>query len=390
MGPGRAVVVGAGILGLWSALRLRQAGWEVEVVDGWEPGHPRATSGDENRVIRCGYGGARLYAGWAARALAAWRAAESEWGTRLLHRCGVLWMAASARAEPYLRSSLEDLRALGKPCAVLDPAELARRYPQVRTAGIRLALLEPDAGALMARRACLAAKEALERIGATFRRDWIGASTPAARSSRGSARRLEAARGASGARYEADRFLFACGPWLPSLFPQLLGRRIRVTHKEVFYFGTPAGDDRFDAARLPVWMELGAECYGVPSLEGKGFKLHPDLPGRRVDPTTMERRTSPRFLSMARACLARRFPALRGAPLLETRVCQYESTPDDHILLDRHPSLENVWMVGGGSGHAFKHAPVIGELAAEAVASGRRDGIPPELRLDHRPRGRHF
>ena len=141
---------------------------------------------------------------------------------------------------------------------------------------------------------------------------------------------------------------------------------------------------------MPVWMELGKSCYGVPSLEGKGFKLHPDLQGRRVDPTRLERRTSARFLNMARACLRRRFPSLRAAPVIETRVCQYESTDDDHMIFDQHPDLADVWIAGGGSGHCFKHGPVIGEMVAEVLADGHSERIPAPFRLTHAPRGRNF
>jgi glycine/D-amino acid oxidase-like deaminating enzyme len=66
-----------------------------------------------------------------------------------------------------------------------------------------------------------------------------------------------------------------------------------------------------------------------------------------------------------------RFPAMKGAPLVETRVCQYENTPDNHLIVDRHPEAENVWLVGGGSGHGFKHGPALGEMVAELVMEGK-------------------
>lgn len=380
----RFVVVGAGIMGLWTALTLREMGHEVELIDAWEPGHPRATSADESRVIRCGYGGSRLYAGWARRSLDLWDRRQREWGVPLLHRCGVLWLVA--REEAYARACIDDLMALRVPHEQMDGSHLERRYPQMRTRGIRWAILEPEAGALMARRACLALAARILAAGGRFR--LAVAAAPSAAGAPGGA--LAAVRLRSGDRVDGDEFLFACGPWMPRLFPGLVGPKIRVTHKEVFYFGTPPGDDRFSAARLPIWMELGASCYGVPSLEGKGFKLHPDLQGRRVDPTRVDRTTSPVFLRMARRCLARRFPALRGAPVVETRVCQYEATADDHMIFDRHPVHRNVWLAGGGSGHCFKHGPVIGEMIADVMSRRSPEAIPEPLRLSHRPAGRNF
>lgn len=384
MAEARFVVVGAGVMGLWSALLLREMGHDVLLVDAWEPGHARATSGDENRVIRCGYGGSRLYAEWARRSLTLWEQRERQWRIPLLLRCGVLWMVAGE--EPYARACQEDLEALKVPCERLDRDSFSRRYPQVRPAGIRWGLLEPESGALLARRACHALFAAFLRAGGRFQMARV--LPPAAAVSKKN--RLAGIRVAGGATIRGGDFLFAAGPWLPGLFPRLLGSRIRVTHKEVYYFGTPPGDDRFDAARMPIWMELGTHCYGLPSLEGKGFKMHPDLQGRRVDPTTLERRTSPRFLRMARECLSRRFPAMKDAPVVETRVCQYESTRDDHMIFDRHPGMENLWLAGGGSGHCFKHGPVIGEMIASTLENGDASSVPASLRLSHRPSGRNF
>ena len=384
MADGRFVVVGAGVMGLWSALLLRESGHDVLLVDAWEPGHARATSADENRVIRCGYGGSRLYAAWAQRSLAIWDRRQRDWEIPLLYRCGVLWMVAGQEA--YARACQSDLEALGTHHERLDRRAFAKRYPQVRPAGIRWGLLEPDSGALMARRACHALYAAFTRAGGRFLMARVLAPAPGP----GSSGRIRNVRLAGGGVIGGEDFLFAAGPWLPGLFPNLLSRRIRVTHKEVFYFGTPPGDDSFTGARLPIWMELGTDCYGVPSLEGKGFKMHPDLQGRVVDPTSLERRTSPRFLKMARECLRRRFPLMRDAPVVETRVCQYETTRDDHMIFDRHPDAPNIWMAGGGSGHCFKHGPVIGEMIAAAMETGDLSGVPASLRLAHRPEGRNF
>lgn len=383
----RIAVVGAGIMGLWSALLLREAGHDVVLVDGWGSGHARAASGGESRVIRCGYGGTSLYAAWAQRALRIWEDRQRSWATSLFHRTGVLWLVAG---DPrYASASLRTLERLRVRHERIPRRGLARRYPQIRTDGVAWALLEPDAGALMARKACLAITDRFERDGGTILREHVTTDADGvAGTIRGS--RLLAVRLSSGKMLRADRFLFACGAWLPALFPRLLRRRIRVTRKDVFFFGTPPGDDRFLPPRQPVWLELGTGCYGVPPLDGRGFKLHPDLPGARIDPSKIERRPSSRMLREARACLARRFPDLAAAPLLESRVCQYAATPDRHLLLDRVPGLDNAWIAGGGSGHGFKHGPVIGELAAEAVGRNRADLVPEPLRLGHRPAGDHF
>jgi glycine/D-amino acid oxidase-like deaminating enzyme len=173
-----------------------------------------------------------------------------------------------------------------------------------------------------------------------------------------------------GTRLEADAFVFACGPWLPSLFPDVVGTNLTATRQEVFYFGTPAGDARFRGPDLPVWMDFAAgsrsgQIYGIPG--SAGFKVADDAPGPVMDPTTGERSVSADGVARARAFLALRFPALADAPLIGSEVCQYESTPDDHFIIDRHPRAPNLWIVGGGSGHGYKMGPAVGEMVASLV-----------------------
>jgi glycine/D-amino acid oxidase-like deaminating enzyme len=90
---------------------------------------------------------------------------------------------------------------------------------------------------------------------------------------------------------------------------------------------------------------------------------------RSIDPDTGDR-TAVETVPAVRAYLTRRFPALHDAPLVGAEVCQYENTCNGDFLIDRHPALENVWLVGGGSGHGFKHGPVVGEYVARLVTEG--------------------
>jgi glycine/D-amino acid oxidase-like deaminating enzyme len=161
--------------------------------------------------------------------------------------------------------------------------------------------------------------------------------------------------------------VFACGPWLGKMFPELLGPRIFPTRQEVFFFGTPPGDLRFAPAALPTWLFTMDEVYGMPDLENRGLKVALDAHGMRIDPDTQSRWASPEVADWARRYVARRFPALKDALIVETRVCQYENTSNGDFLIDRHPELENVWLAGGGSGHGFKHGPAFGEYAAALV-----------------------
>jgi glycine/D-amino acid oxidase-like deaminating enzyme len=352
-------VIGAGAFGGWTALSLRRRGAAVTLIDAWGPGHTRASSGGETRVIRATYGSRAVYTRMAARALRLWRefgAAEAG----LLRTTGVLWMFGSD--DRFGRASAAAFGAEGLQIDDLSPRDAAVRFPQIDFDGVASVLWEPDAGYLFARRACAHVVDRFVAEGGVYRQAAVaapvsidGAATP----------RVALADGDS---LVADAVVFACGPWLAPMFPDLVGARLSVTRQEVYYFGTPAGDARFSDAAMPVWLDCGARVmYGIPDGGGRGFKIADDTSGPPIDPTNGARDVTASGVASARAFLARRFPALRDAPLVAGEVCQYESTPDSHFILDRHPRAPQVWIAGGGSGHGFKMGPAIGELLASYV-----------------------
>ena len=353
-------VIGAGAFGGWTALYLLRRGARVTLLDAWGPGNSRASSGGETRVIRGTYGPNQPYTKMAARALQLWQEHEKRWNRQFLHRIGVLWMAA-AGDDQFERGSLPMLRAAGIPYEQLSGQELEKRWPQINREGVRWGIYEPQSGFLTARVACRAVLDGFLAEGGEYRqaavlpRDLDGA-------------KWDGLPLSDGSKLSADPYVFACGPWLGRLFPRTIGDRIRVTKQEVFFFGTPAGDDRFSEAKLPVWADHRERfVYGIPGNEGRGFKIADDTRGPEFDPSSGDRSLSADGLKSVREYLGWRFPALKDAPLLESRVCQYENSPDDHFIIDRHPAAENVWLVGGGSGHGFKHGPALGEMLAELV-----------------------
>ena len=358
----RVVVVGAGAFGGWTALALRRAGMQVTLVDAWGAGNSRASSGGETRVIRAVYNGVAAYSEMAARAMILWREAERQWNRHLLVRTGALWMCGPD--DGYVRRSIEAMKAVGLPLEQLAIEEAARRFPQFGLRDVRTVYFEPEAGFIPARVACELVREAFVREGGSWRQGW-------ARPATASGGRLTAVTLADGGTIAADRFVFACGPWMGELFPEVIGRRIVATRQEVFFFGTPGGDSRYDTGAMPVWMHIGERLvYGLPSFERRGLKIADDTAGVEVNPTTVDRSPSAAALSIARNVLRERFPGMADAPLLEARVCQYEASSDGHFLVDRHPGLENVWLVGGGSGHGFKMGPALGEHVS-ALLQGR-------------------
>ena len=356
----RVAVIGAGAFGGWTALTLARQGAQVTLVDAWGPGNVRASSGGETRVIRATYGTRRVYTQLAARALELWRAHDRASERAFFKRTGALWLFGADNS--FGTASADALAAQGLSFEWLTPAESAKRYPQFAYDGIASVLYEPEAGYLLARRACEHVAERLAAEGGTLRTAAV--LTPVAIGGP-SLRQLPLA---DGTRLEADLFLFACGPWLGTMFPDVIGSRVTATRQEVFYFGTPPGDTRHADDQLPVWVDFGERLiYGIPGNVHRGFKLADDTPGPAFDPTSGSRDLTREGIDAMRAFLKRRFPALAGAPLLGGEVCQYEASPDSHFIVDRHPAASNVWIAGGGSGHGFKMGPAMGEVLAVAM-----------------------
>jgi monomeric sarcosine oxidase len=353
-------VVGAGVFGSWTAFHLAQSRKSVALLDAYGPGNSRASSGGESRIIRMGYGPDEIYTRWAMRSLGLWKEFFERARRPLFHRTGVLWMAGED--DRYAKSSLATLTKLAVRFERLERPELERRFPQIAFDGVRWGLLEPDSGVLMARQAVQAVVEQAVQSGA----DYI----PAAVITPNGKGKLAAVTTKSGETIHAGSFVFACGPWLGKVFPQLLGERIFPTRQEVYFFGVPAGDRRFAPPAMPTWIFDADEMYGLPDLENRGLKIALDRHGPQFDPDTGKRVVSVESLEAMRKYVARRFPALKDAPVVETRVCQYENTSSGDFLIDRHPDFENVWLVGGGSGHGFKHGPALGEYVAAQVTEG--------------------
>lgn len=361
----RIVVIGAGAFGGWTALALVRRGADVTLVDAWGAGHSRSSSGDDTRVIRAIYNGNAYYTDMVLRAWAGWHAAEERWGERVFVRTGALWMFTGD--DRFASASAPLLAERQVALAQLTPAEVAREWPQVRPDGLRTAWVEPDAGYLRARASCELVRREFTQHGGRW---LVGRATPGPiTGGRMTACRLTTDGATSS--LEADAYVFACGPWLGTLFPEAIGAGVLATRQDVVYLGLPAGDTRYDDQRFPVWIELADRLmYGIPGNDRRGFKVADDTPGAPVDPTTLDRRITASALARARATIARRFPGLVGAPVSETRVCQYEMSPSGDFLMDRHPDAANVWLLGGGSGHGFKMGPAIGDDLTAQLLDG--------------------
>jgi monomeric sarcosine oxidase len=376
-------VVGAGVFGAWTAYLLRRRGAEVLLIDAHGPGNSLASSGGESRMIRMGYGPDRIYTQMAQRSLGLWHELFDQIGPtgispRHFQHTGILWLAQENDA--YCETTLATLEQCGVRYEKLDRAELSNRYPQLELESGSWGILEPDSGVLMARRAVQAVVAEALAAGVVYLNESI---LPPEREKgeygsqlnpQSAICNLQSVMTVSGREFFAKQFIFACGPWLPKVFPALLDQLIYVTKQEVFFFGVPSDkvSSQFGPERMPAWIDFNHLVYGVPNLDHRGFKVAIDAHGPRFDPDSGDRIVSPASLTAVRAYLAHRMPVLASAVVSETRVCQYENTSNGDFLIDRHPAFENVWLVGGGSGHGFKHGPAVGEHVAALISGNAK------------------
>lgn len=367
----RAIVVGAGVFGAWTAEHLRRAGWNVLLVDQMGPANARASSGGESRMTRGAYGRDEVYTRMALASLEEWKRLSERASLPIFHQHGVLFFFNEM--VDYARQSIEVHQRLNLELEQLDRAALQQRWPQIDFSGVELGIFEPGFGGLMARRGV---EETVARFVAQGGEYRLAHATPGAD---GHSVTLD------GDAHTADAIIYACGPWLPKVFPDLLADRIFVTRQEVAFIAPADGDERFEPSHLPGWADFngGDLFYGFPNLEGRGFKIARDTHGAAFDPDTGDRRMSQAGANLLRAFAERRFPALTERPFTEFRVCQYENSSSGDFLIDRHPTQEGAFLLGGGSGHGFKHGPEVGKAMARLVT----EGAMPEMRFSYASKG---
>jgi len=350
----RIAVIGAGAFGGWTAWHLRNLGADVVLIDASGPGNPVSSSGGTTRVIRAIYGPDRIYVEMVKRAYELWPKLDPS----LYVETGALWMHRGDDA--YVRAAVPILKDLGFPIDKFTIAEAQRRYPQINFKGVKSVWLERKAGALYASRACGVVRDAFVKAGGKYRTQRVDANFRSK---------------------DIDTYVFACGPWLSKLFPDVLGDWVRPTQQEVHYFDVPKGSKRFSPPEMPIWIDFGERIiYGIPAIDSHGFKVADDTRGARVDAPREKRTLNKEDLERTRRFLAERFPDLAKAPLASTEFCNYENSPDGNLIIDRHPHADNVWFVGGGSGHGFKLSPAVGEMAAQAIVNGK--DVPKSFRLN--------
>lgn len=346
------VVVGAGAFGGWTALELRERGASVLLVDQYGPGNARAASGDESRLIRASYGDRAIYSSMAMEAYALWHKRQEEFQRRLIFVNGSL--REMPQQDIDVQSSI--FTRMGLPYEVIGPDEVRARWPQLNYDDVPRLFFEERAGIVKARESMIAVSEVFQRKGGRVR---IGrARLP--RDAAGPIGRIMV----DDQAVSAGQFVLAGGPWLPKVVPEVLGDRIMVPRREMFYVGSPPNDRRYRWEHCPSLSDH--ESYTAADVD-YGIKIAGSRRNVPFDPDSGDRMPTPWQAEAALRYAARRMPGLKGQPIVAARVCQTEYSDNRHYIVDVHPDHTNVLLAGAGSGHAFKMGPALGRYVADRV-----------------------
>jgi sarcosine oxidase len=355
------IVIGLGAMGAAATYELTTRGQRVIGIDRWAPPHPHGSSHGRTRIIREAYFEHPSYVPLVQRAYERWADIGREWGSPLLRMTGGLMIG---RPDGMVAGGAElSARTYGLPYQRLTAEEMRRRFPQFRLSDGMVAIHEPRAGVLFVEEAIDAMLTLARRGGATLRLNEPVVSWSA------SAARVEVTTTAG--MYTAPHAVIAAGAWMRSLVPDVAAA-LHIERTRVYWFRPAEDPGQFAPERFPIFIiESGGDLlYGFPDL-GEGVKVALHHGGDRVEDADAPQPDIPAgYESRMRGLLARHLPAANGE-LLASSPCFYTNTPDFHFILDLHPAHANVVVASPCSGHGFKFASVVGEIAADLALHGR-------------------
>lgn len=369
------VIVGAGVMGSATAYWLSRAGKRVALLDKYSPGHVRASSADESRMVRYQYRGQTLYTEMVAAAVELWKEFDRRMGTSFYREQGALALQARPDNAPFMEG-YEGLLDLGYEPRWLDRGEVRRRYPQFTNVDSGY-LLEGLGGYVAAGPVTQALAQAAADLGADLQ---IGVEVTELQATGGRTARAVAR---DGRAFEAEVFVIAAGSWTPKLLPKSL-IPIRSTAERLHYL-TPPDTDAYSYPRLPPFFVMDTNFYGFPVHWRGCVKVADDTIGATFDPDRDREHEDPEALAKLRAFLRRHMPDLSEAEVVYSKTCTYSMTPDTDFVIDHLPDMENAIVAAGFSGHGFKFGILIGQILADLAVHGRTRWDLTRFRLDREP-----
>lgn len=353
----------AGLGGIGSAVAAHCAARGAAVIglEQFKPAHDRGASHGKSRMIRKAYFEDAAYVPLVLRSYELWRALERESGQELLRIIGVL--SVGQEGSEIITGTRRSAAQHSLPIEAWNRNQVRERYPDLRLLENETALFEPDGGVLDPEAAVRAHLKVAGAAGADLRfetamRGW---------EVKGDHVRLQLG---DGTTLSARTLVLSLGPWFKDTLAAL-GVTLHVQRNVQAWF-SPASN-RYDAGRFPAFLldraGLPAPLYGFPDF-GDGLKVA--FHGHGPD-TTAEKLE--REVDMARdvepiAQAMEQWMPGAAAVFRAATPCMYSLTPDTNFVIDRHPDHANVILCGGFSGHGFKFAPVIGEVAADLALDG--------------------
>lgn len=364
-----AIVIGLGVVGSTATWLLARSGQKVLALEQFELDHQNGSSYGSSRIIRYAYDHP-AYIPLAHLSYPLWRELEAESGERLLRIVGGLDFGAAD--EPTLIATRATLDDADMPYDWLTPQEVSTRFPQFRLDDHMMGLYQPDGGVLSASLCVTAAARMALRHGATLQ---TGARVTAIEAHDDSVTVRTAAES-----FSAARLVVSAGSWSGPLLRSIgLDLPLQPTREQLFFFDTQ-DPPAFTPERMPYFREHGSRhalnsllhFYGIPNIDGCGFKASIHTNGEPTDPDNTLRTVDDSVCETLRIFFRRHIP-LADSPLKTGRVCLYTMTPDEHFILDRHPEHAHVAIGAGFSGHGFKFGVASGQILADLVTRGETE-----------------
>ena len=340
----RVAVVGGGAMGAATSWRLAKRGVDVVCFDRLSPPHAGGSSHGESRIIRTAYFEGAWYVPLLQEAFPLWRELEAISGRQILTMTGAL-MIGDASSEVVAGASAS-ARKHGLDAEILDSEALRQRFPGHLVHDGDMAVLDRQAGVLNPEAAVAAMLAEVPRV----------------------VRDTEV-KSISELRSRFDAVVVAAGPWTPELIEWIPLRVERQVHG---WFSIARDADYFAPDRFPAFVRQSRDSgfmYGIPSLDGKTIKLGRHHDGETTTPQTIRRRVDEVDIDPLRLLAATYLRGVSGH-VTRTLTCMYTNTPDGHFVVDFSPEDSRVVVISACSGHGFKFAPVIGDIAADLVCDG--------------------